>query len=133
MGGDRRTNSAEQPEDDDKADSPSPKQIENDVREITGASNAREKNEQRRESLLSMLHASEKRHKLATSRRQSVLAKGVEVIISQGESAGETAVILDADYINNRVLLSLNEQTAPLWLPFSHVNSSGKSDPHLAS
>ncbi len=129
LGGDRRTDK-QQP--DVKAHSQRtdpPTQLESDVKDITGASSAREKNEQRRASLLSMLHASEERHKIATSRRPSVLAKGIDVVVLQGETAGETAVILDADYINNRVLLLLSDQPTPQWLPFKHVSAATKSEP----
>ena len=76
-----------------------------------------------------MLRASEERHKLATSRRPSALAKGVDVVVTQGESIGESAVILDADYINNRVLLLLSKQPTPQWLPFKQVSATSKSDP----
>ncbi|MEE9335849.1 MAG: hypothetical protein V3U65_17290 [Granulosicoccaceae bacterium] len=81
--------------------------------------------------MLSMLHASEERHRRATSRRPTVLAKGVEVLVSRGESAGETARILDADYIKNRILLLLSNQPTPQWLPFNHVATSSKSEPSL--
>ena len=74
-----------------------------------------------------MLHASEERHKRANSRRSSVLAKGVEVVVTRGEMSGESAKILDADYINNRVLLLLSNQPTPQWLAFNHVSTSGQS------
>gem|GEM_PF-6826373 len=94
-----------------------------DVKDLVGVTNAKEKNDQRRASLLTMLHASEERHKRATLRRPSVLAKGIDVQVKLGDSAGQSAPILDADYINNRVLLLLPDQPTPQWLPFSHVKA----------
>ena len=129
LGGDRRKNSHQRDQEIHGRRADPPTQLETDVKDITGASNAREKNEQRRASLLSMLHASEERHKIATSRRPSVLAKGVAVVVTQGESIGQSSLILDADYINNRVLLLLSNQANPQWLSFKHVSASVKSDP----
>jgi len=100
-----------------------------DVKDLTGVTSAKEKNQQRRASLLTMLHAAEERHKRATSRRSSALAKGVEVQVQHGDSAGETAPILDADYIHNRVLLLLPNQPTPQWLPFNYVVAKSTPEP----
>ncbi len=99
-----------------------------DMKDLSGSSIAKELDESRRESLLSMLHASEERHKRVTSRRSGTLAAGVEVLVTTGPLVGETAVILDADYINNRVLLEFSENSGPKWTSFKHVITTDKPE-----
>lgn len=100
-----------------------------DMKDLSGTRIAKELDESRREALLSMLHASEERHKRVSSKRAGTLAAGVEVLVTTGPLVGETAVILDADYINNRVLLEFSESSGPKWLSFKHVVTTNKTDP----
>jgi transcription antitermination factor NusG len=112
-----------------KTDSEDFVQRPDDMKDLSGTRIAKELDESRREALLSMLHASEERHKRVSSKRAGTLAAGVEVLVTTGPLVGETAVILDADYINNRVLLEFSESSGPKWLSFKHVVTTNKTDP----
>ncbi len=82
--------------------------------------------ESRRKSLISMLNASTDRFNKVQKNRRPVLAAGVEVRVVSGPLVGEQGVILDADYIENRVLLSVAERPTPEWVEFSQVGAVHK-------
>lgn len=75
-------------------------------------------------SLKTMLNASNARYKQATKNRRPVFAAGLEVLVTKGEYAGKLGVILDADYIENRALISLPDQASPRWIGFSSLGHS---------
>ena len=77
--------------------------------------------EARRHALRHMLRAAEARQSRAGRTRRPVLAEGRRVAIARGELAGRAGVIVDADYIDSRVLLHVDGQEAPAWVPFSRV------------
>ena len=76
-------------------------------------------------SLKTMLDASNARYKQATRNRRPVFAAGLEVRVTKGEHSGKKGVVLDADYIENRALISLPDQQSPHWIGF---NSLGHAD-----
>jgi len=71
-----------------------------------------------------MLRASEERHRQANSRRASSFAAGLEVIVLAGPLAGRTATVVDADYIESRVLIALSDSEDPQWMPFKQVRAT---------
>ena len=77
--------------------------------------------EARRTALRNMLRAAEARQNRAGRARRPVLARGHRVAIARGELAGRAGVILDADYIDSRVLLHVDGHETPAWIPFSRV------------
>ena len=82
------------------------------------------KEQARLASLKSMLDASNARYKQATRNRQPVFAAGLEVKVLTGEHTGKIGVVLDADYIDNRALISLPDQESPHWLEFKALGHS---------
>ncbi len=72
----------------------------------------------RLESLKTMLDASNARYKKASKNRRPVFAAGLEVKVTNGDHVGKTGVVLDADYIANRALISLADQDSPRWIGF---------------
>lgn len=75
-------------------------------------------------SLKTMLAASNVRYKQATRNRRPVFAAGLEIRVTQGEHAGKLGVVLDADYIENRALISLPDQESPRWIGFKSLGHS---------
>ncbi len=69
-------------------------------------------------SLRNMLDASNARYEQASKKRPPVFAAGLKVRVIQGEHMGQTGVVLDADYIESRALLSLPDQDLPIWFEF---------------
>ena len=80
-----------------------------------------ERTEARRIALRSMLKAAEARVDRVSRARRPVLAGGAVVRATRGDLAGRTGVVLDADYIESRVLLDLGPDEPHRWLPFTHV------------
>ena len=80
-----------------------------------------ERAESRRLALRNMLRAAEARVDRVSRARRPVLAGGAVVRATRGELAGRTGVVLDADYIESRVLLDLGPDEPHRWLPFAHV------------
>lgn len=72
-------------------------------------------------TLKGMLEVSTARQENAARKRRPTLAAGVNVGIIAGEHRGQNGTILDADYIASRVLVSLADQSAPMWIAFKHV------------
>lgn len=75
----------------------------------------------RRDALRSMLHRSEARHNNVRRKRRPVLTAGTQVRVASGPHVGEEGVILDADYIESRVLLALGGSQTPTWVSFDQV------------
>lgn len=75
----------------------------------------------RREALRNMLHRSEARHKNVRRKRRPVLTAGTQVRVASGPHIGEEGTILDADYIESRVLLALGGNQTPTWVKFDQV------------
>jgi len=69
-------------------------------------------------SLRNMLDASNARYEQASKKRRPVFAAGLKVRITEGEHMGGTGVVLDADYIESRALVSLPDQNSPIWFGF---------------
>lgn len=80
--------------------------------------NLTKQEQERLASLKSMLDASNARYKQATRNRRPVFAAGLEVKVLKGDHAGKCGIVLDADYIENRALISLADQESPRWLGF---------------
>ena len=93
--------------------------------------------EQRRSALRSMLAASEARQHHMKRARNQTLAAGLTVSIKSGLHAGARGVILDADYIHNRVLVDLSDGSEGIWVSFNVVSSvaqdSNEDDNHLTT
>lgn len=77
--------------------------------------------EHRRQALKSMLSTSNARHQQALRKRGPVFAAGISVKINSPSLYGTIAVVLDADYIESRALLSIPNHDEPLWLPFTDL------------
>ncbi len=77
--------------------------------------------EHRRQALQSMLATSNARYQQAIKKRGPVFAAGINVKINTGSLFGKIAVVLDADYIESRALISVPNQDEPLWLPFTDL------------
>ncbi len=77
----------------------------------------------RRDALKSMLQATEARVQRARRGTKPVLAIGYQVRIRAGEHAGQSGLILDADFINSRVLVETDKDQPPMWLSFDHVEA----------
>lgn len=68
-----------------------------------------------------MLNASNARFKQVSRNRQPKFAAGLEIKILRGEHTGKIGVVLDADYIANRALISLSDQESPHWIGFQSL------------
>ncbi len=77
----------------------------------------------RRDTLKSMLQVTEARVQRARRGTKPVLAIGYQVRIRTGEHAGQSGLILDADFINNRVLVETGKDEPAVWLSFDHVDA----------
>lgn len=75
-------------------------------------------------SLRNMLDASNARYEQASKKRRPVFAAGLKVRVIQGEHMGQTGVVLDADYIESRALLSLPDQDSPIWFDFDLLGNN---------
>ena len=84
--------------------------------------------EARRTALRHMLRAAEARQSRVGRTRRPVLAEGRRVAIARGQLAGRTGVIVDADYIDSRVLLQVDGHEVPVWVPFSRVAAIDEPD-----
>lgn len=72
-------------------------------------------------SLKTMLEASNARYQKATRKRRPVFAAGLEVMVTEGDHTGKIGVVLDADYIESRALISLPDQESPHWVAFTSL------------
>ncbi len=77
-----------------------------------------EQEQARLHSLKAMLNASNARYKKATRNRRPKFSAGLEILIVSGDHEGKIGVVLDADYIANRALISLSDQESPHWIAF---------------
>ena len=73
-----------------------------------------------------MLELADARQARAAARRRDrpVMAPGVRVGVLVGPFVGESATIVDADYISNRVLVRLDDVEESLWLGFAEVGAA---------
>ena len=76
---------------------------------------------ERRSTLLSMLQKSEARRERLSRRRLPALAPGVRISIRAGVHANSEGIILDADFIENRVLVDTPDTAAPVWIDFQDL------------
>ena len=76
-------------------------------------------------ALKNMLEASNNRYKEASRKRRPMFAAGIEVKVVNGEHMGAKGVVLDADYIESRALVSIQDQEAPVWIAFRHLGNPG--------
>lgn len=72
-------------------------------------------------SLKSMLDASNARYAQANRKRGPVFAAGLNVRVTQGTHMGIVGTIVDADYIEDRALLTLPDQDTPKWIDFKSL------------
>lgn len=72
-------------------------------------------------SLKNMLDASNARYQQASRNRPPVFAAGIEVKVINGEHAGKHGTVLDADYIENRALVSLPDEESPHWIAYKSL------------
>jgi len=79
--------------------------------------------QQRLHALKSMLNASDARFRQATKKRRPVFAAGLSVKVLEGEHANLLGVVLDADYIESRALVSLPDEEAPQWFEFGQLGN----------
>jgi len=80
--------------------------------------------EKRRQALRSMLAATEARQQhVKKSRSKSTLAAGIDVLVISGPYRGIHGLILDADYIHSRVLVSLHFDQSHHWFDFTEVTT----------
>ena len=75
-------------------------------------------------SLKSMLDASNIRYQQAAKNRRPVFAAGLEVKVLTGDHEGEKGVVLDADYIESRALVSIQGQDSPIWMTFRALGNA---------
>lgn len=80
-----------------------------------------EQEQARLDSLKAMLDASNARYKQATRNRRPKFAAGLKIKVVGGEFSGETGVVLDADYIANRALISIPSKETPRWIGFESL------------
>lgn len=77
----------------------------------------------RRDALKSMLSASAARYEQFVRNRPPPLAKGIRVKVLSGAYEGQRGTVKDADYIEQRVLLTFELSTTPRWLSFDEVRA----------
>lgn len=82
---------------------------------------SREERESRRHALRSMLDASEARQKGARRARRPSFALGEKLLVVSGDYKGAHGIILDADFINNRVQLQIEAVDDPQWIEFGRL------------
>jgi len=69
-------------------------------------------------SLKAMLNASKARSKKASRKRPPKFSAGLVIKVLSGDHVGKVGVVLDADYIANRALISLSDEESPHWIAF---------------
>lgn len=95
---------------------------ENDFSENEQSQDTLTSEEQARlHSLKAMLDASNARYQKATRNRRPKFTAGLQILIISGDHTGKTGVVLDADYIANRALVSLSDQESPHWIAFQFL------------
>ena len=86
--------------------------------------------ETRRHALLSMLQASEARQQQVQKTRLPTLTPGMDVLIHSGPYKQRKGTVVDADFINSRVLLAIQDESESQWIGFSRISawSTDKTD-----
>ena len=82
-----------------------------------------EDREDRRKMLRSMLSASEARQQGAIRARRPTPEAGLRVGVRNGPFNGKEGIILDADYIQSRVLLDMEDGQDAQWVAFARLHS----------
>lgn len=82
-----------------------------------------EDRETRRKTLRSMLTVSEARQQGAIRARRPTPEAGLRVGVKNGPFKGQEGTILDADYIESRVLLDLEDGQDAQWVEFARLQS----------
>ena len=82
-----------------------------------------EDRENRRKALRSMLTASEARQQGALRARRPTPEAGLRVGVRNGPFKGQEGTILDADYIQSRVLLDMEDGKDAQWVEFARLLS----------
>lgn len=80
-----------------------------------------EQREARRRTLLGMLNASTNRRNAAMRHKRPRMAIGERVAVTDGKLRGHSGIVLDADFIQDRVQLEISAIDRPVWLPFSII------------
>lgn len=80
-----------------------------------------EETENRRKALRSMLDASEARQQGALRARRPTPEAGLRVGITNGRFKGKEGIILDADYIQSRVLIDMEDGKDAQWVGFAQL------------
>ena len=104
----------------DKPVSQSPQHVDLTA-DINDLSN--EDRENRRQALRSMLEVSEARQQGAIRARKPIPEAGLRVGVRNGPFKGREGTILDADYIQSRVLLDMEDGRDAQWIEFSRLQS----------
>jgi len=82
-----------------------------------------EDRESRRNALRTMLAASEARQQGAIRARRPTPEAGLRVGVRNGPFKGKEGIILDADYIQSRVLLEMDDKQEAQWVEFARLHS----------
>jgi len=93
----------------------------NDSENIQKQDKLTKQEQARLHSLKAMLNASNARYEKATRNRRPKFSAGLEIMIVSGDHSGQIGVVLDADYIANRALISLSDQESPHWIDFRYL------------
>ncbi|MFK7854660.1 MAG: hypothetical protein AB8B79_11120 [Granulosicoccus sp.] len=82
-----------------------------------------EERKQRRDALRSMLDINEARQQGAIRARKPTPEAGLRVGVRSGNFKGKQGVILDADYIQSRALLDMEDEQQAHWVEFGRLES----------
>ena len=80
-----------------------------------------EQRDTRRKVLMDMLASSVARYQSALRNRRPDMAVGQRLVVIGGKLIGRHGVVLDADFIHNRVQLDVDDMNEPQWVLFNHV------------
>ena len=73
--------------------------------------------------LRNMLASSQARYDSVMRNRRPDMAVGERLVVVCGQMSGRHGIVLDADFIQNRVQLNVDEMSEPQWVSFNHVRS----------
>lgn len=82
-----------------------------------------EEKKTRRDALRSMLDVNEARQQGVIRARKPIPEAGLRVGVRSGEFKGKQGVILDADYIQSRALLDMDDEQKAHWVEFARLES----------
>ena len=74
--------------------------------------------------LRNMLASSQARYDVVMRNRRPDMAVGERLVVVCGQMSGKHGIVLDADFIQNRVQLNIDEMSEPQWVSFNHVRSA---------